>query len=701
MRRVTVGERVRCGNVMTESLNFQTLLAVSDQLCAIVDSDYRYRWVNSAYQCLHAPSLDDLEGLSVRDVLGEAHFEGVARPCLDRCLNGHPQCYETRRQSAYQGERDLEVRYHPLTCPETSQRQVGVLIADITNRRECERNLHKMTSITYLNPSPIAITDLEGRMEYVNPALEEVSGYSRDELIGHTYAVLKSGNTSDSVYRDLWQTIQNGRVWIGEFENQSKDGTLYSEYTLISPLPDDDGRTVNYVTIKQDTTTLRARETELAQSAFQDPLTGLYTRNGFGHALQEWLDREDWRSEAIVVMVDVVGLKDINETYGYEGGDRLLTEFTRRLLKMANEPGLAGRIGGDECALFLAPDPGEAIESKIDGIADTLSRPFELDGVAIDIAIRLGYTRLGDTQRAAHQLLREAERALFRHRAESGLPWVAYSDHLEEQARARIDFTRELRTALRDGQFELHFQPKVDLSTDRLVAAEALLRWNHPQRGLISPGVFIPIAEQSQIIGPIGEWAIRCACEHLRQWQEEGLDVVRVAVNVSLVQFHAGNFPDTVRKILEATGTAPEQLSLEITESVFAQESASLLRQMRELRAMNVRLSLDDFGTGYSSLLYLQQYPFDEIKIDQGFVTHLINDRFSRNIVEAVKMLAQALDAEIIAEGIESTTVRDELLAMGIRFGQGFYYSFPLEAEDFCWLLERGSQLPLTADRID
>ena len=687
-------------NLMADPSSFQTLLEASDSLCAIVDADYRYRWVNAAYHRLHAMSSESLVGLSVREVVGEEHFESVTRLRLDKCLDGQPQCYETKRESGALGERNLEIRYFPLTHSKPGRRQIGIVIADITSRRECERDLQTMMAIAHLNPSSIAVTDLQGRIEYVNPALEQISGYSRDELIGHTPALLKSGNTPDDVYHDLWETIEAGQIWTGELENRRRDGSLYQEYTLIAPLRNDDGKIVNYATIKQDTTALRATESDLERSAFEDPLTVLYTRNGFSRALQEWVDREGWHSEAIVVMVDVIGLRDINDAYGYDGGDRLLIEFSQRLLQIASGPGLAGRIGGDECTLFLAPDPDEPIETRLEAIVEQLSRPFDLDGVAIGIAIRVGYTRLGHGARPADTLLREAERALFQHRADSNLPWVAYTDRLEREARARIDLTRELRTALQHDQLELHFQPKVDLFTGHLVSAEALLRWNHPERGLISPGVFIPIAEQSQLIGPIGEWAIRCACEHLRSWQDAGLDVVRVAVNVSLVQFRPGNFPDTVHKILEETGIAPEQLSLEITESVFAQESAYLLRQMRELQDMNVRLSLDDFGTGYSSLLYLQQYPFDEIKIDQGFVTHLMDDSFSRNIIEAVKMLASALDAEIIAEGIESTTVRDTLLNMGIQLGQGFYYSFPLEAEDFRWLLERGSQLPLNADQI-
>jgi PAS domain S-box-containing protein/diguanylate cyclase (GGDEF)-like protein len=683
------------GTAMADPVWFQTLLEVSDNACAIVDADYRYLWVNAAYQRLHAGTNDSLVGRSVVDVLGENDFLSIYRGALDRCLAGEPQCFEVDRWSPSMGHRSLDVRYYALAAAGTQRRVIGIVIADITERRLSEREARKLWAITHLNPAPIAVTDAGGRIEYVNPAFEQNSGYRRNELLGGTPARIKSGHTADATYRDLWQTIESGGIWTGELENRRKDGSLYREYTLIAPIEDDTETITHYVAIKQDLTALRETERDLARSAFEDPLTGLYTRNGFSQIFQEQLDAGGWDPGAIVMMVDIVSLRDINDAYAYEGGDQLLIIFSQRLMQIAGQAGLAGRIGGDECALLVSGGAAQTIEARLGAIVDQLTQPVDLDGVAIELSIRLGYTRLGQSVRPAETLLREAERALFRHRSDTALQWVAYTHDLARETQARVDLTRELRTAIQADQFELHFQPKVDLATGRLVSAEALLRWNHPERGLISPGVFIPIAEQSQLIGPIGEWALRRACEHLRQWQDEGLDLVRVAVNVSLVQFRPGQFPDTVRRILDESGTHPEQLSLEITESVFAQESATLLRQMQALRAMNVRLSLDDFGTGYSSLLYLQQYPFDEIKIDQGFVTHLMDDSFSRNIIEAVKMLAHALDAEIMAEGIESTEVRDALRAMGVQFGQGYYYSMPLEAEDFRWLLERGSHLPL------
>ncbi|MGS2745038.1 sensor domain-containing protein [Halomonas sp. LS-001] len=584
-----------------------------------------------------------------------------------------------------------------------NQRIIGVRgsLQDVTQRREREQELRKLAHITEQSPVPISVTDTEGHIEYVNPAFEQLSGRSRETLLGNKHSLIQSGHTQDSTYRDLWQTITAGRVWSGEIQNHRQDGSPYWEHEIISPLTDDLGKIAHYVAIKQDITAIKQAERELSRMAFEDPLTKLYSRVGFIQELQRHLDKEIWQSSSMVIMVNIAGQRDINDAYGYDVGDKLLIEFSNRLLKYVNKQGIAGRIGGDEFTLFLTPASNNTLDVNLDQLIDSLTVPFKLKGVSIELSVHLGYTRLDAPQRTAQDLLREAELALSHHRKTLTVPWVAYDYHLKEATQLRIQLTRELRQALEEDQFELHFQPKVELSTGRLVACEALIRWNHPERGMIPPGMFIPVAEQSQLIAPIGDWVLRRACQHLREWRDNGLAPVCVAVNVSVIQFQMGDFASRVQTVLKHSGVSPGELSLEITESVFSDASDALLMQMSALRDMGVRLSLDDFGTGYSSLLYLQQYPIDEIKIDQGFVSRLLDDAFSHQLVETVITLAQLLNADVIAEGIESAAVSNELVAMGCCFGQGYFYSMPLEAEDFRWLLEQRSRLPLNADAID
>jgi len=583
------------------------------------------------------------------------------------------------------------------------QRIIGIRgsLQDVTQRREREQELRKLAHITEQSPVPISVADIEGRIEYVNPAFEKLSGRSRETLLGNKHSLIQSGHTSGETYRDLWQTISAGRTWSGEMQNRRQDGSPYWEHEIISPLTDDLGQVTHYVAIKQDITAIKKAERELSRMAFEDPLTRLYSRIGFTQALQRQLDNIDWPSSSLVVMVDIVGQRDINDAYGYDVGDALLIQFGDRLRECIGTQGLAGRIGGDEFTLFLPCVSNKTLEAHLDQLLNVLTMPFKLKGNAVELSVRLGYTRLDEPQRAANDLLREAELALSQHRKTFNTPWIAYDHRLKEATQLRIQLTRELRQALDKDQFELHFQPKVDLATGELMACEALIRWNHPERGMIPPGVFIPIAEQSQLIAPIGDWVLRRACQHLREWRDADLAPVRVAVNVSVIQFQMGHFASRVQAVLEQSDVSPGELSLEITESVFSEASDTLLKQMSALRDRGVRLSLDDFGTGYSSLLYLQQYPIDEIKIDQGFVFRLLDDAFSHQLVETVITLAQLLGADVIAEGIESAAVSDELIAMGCCFGQGYFYSMPLEAEDFRWLLEQRSRLPLTAGGVD
>jgi len=451
----------------------------------------------------------------------------------------------------------------------------------------------------------------------------------------------------------------------------------------------DAGTEYGAVVMHVDITERKLAEQELDRLAYEDALTRLPSRNGFVRALRARLDGQGWAPQGMVAVLDLQRLFEVNDTYGYEAGDRLLAAVAGRLAALGEHGVLAGRTGGDEFVLFLPAGEHRAAASG------AFATPFDLGRLALECSARFGYTVLGESVRGVEDLLREAEIALQHGEAANGDGlWQRYSADLDDAVHERMQMTLELRQALEEQQFQLHYQPKVELATGRLVAAEALLRWQHPERGLQPPGLFIPVAEQSQLIGPIGVWALNEACRHLAAWQRAGLSIVRVAVNVSLDQFILGDFTQTVREALARHGVPPEALTLEITESVFERESDTLHRQLMALHTLGVQLSLDDFGTGYSSLLYLQRYPFDEIKIDQGFVRRIRDDAYSRKIVETVIGLAGALEATVVAEGIEEPAIGALLLQMGCRIGQGYYYSVPLAAEDFRWLLDMNVPLP-------
>jgi len=459
------------------------------------------------------------------------------------------------------------------------------------------------------------------------------------------------------------------------------------------------GRPAGAVVMHVDVTERRRAEEELRWLAFHDRLTGLLSRTGFVEALRERLEGAQRRA-GHVAAVDIIGMRDINEGIGQEGGDRVLCLVGERLRDALGEEGLVARIGGAEFALFDPSGASAGADATASRIAGEFARPFRLGDHTLQLEVTIGVAALGDEAPGPADLLRRAEIARFSARDGGRGRRREFDPRMEREIHERLRLTAALREAIRNAEFELHYQPKVELATGRLLSAEALLRWRHPRFGLQLPGRFIPVAERSQLIVPIGEWALHEACRRLGEWRAAGLPVVRIAVNVSLVQFLATDLAVTVEGVLERSGIEPEGLSVEITESVFDQGSDRLADQLRRLHALGIRLGMDDFGTGYSSLAYLQRYPFDEIKLDRSFVQRMTDDRYSRAIAEMVLRIGAVLGIEVVAEGVETAEQRDALVRAGCTIGQGFHFSMPLAEEDFRWLLETGDALPLPARDI-
>lgn len=539
--------------------------------------------------------------------------------------------------------------------------------------------------------------DRDWHFAYLNEEAARLLQQPRDRLIGRNFwSCLPEtvGTQIEHAYRQAM--LSQETVTFEEYYRP------FSTWFEIRAFPSPDGLAVYFQDVSERRRMVRrlqSQKAELSRLVNRDRLTQLLTRDGFTKALADRLAAGDCPPGSVVAMFDIKDLRDVNDSHGFDAGDRLLIEIARWLEQKAGTQGLVGRIAGDEFSVFLPGQPGQEPQELVESLRGIHQHPFLAPELGIEVAIDLGYTLLSDLEHSAEERLQQAELALFQHRQHGTPTPIAYNQDLEAQVHERIALSQDLRAAVANHQLELHFQPKVDLSTGALVACEALLRWNHPTRGLLPPGVFIPVAEQSQQINAIGAWALEEACRYLRDWQEAGLPVVATAVNVSLIQFRSADFVQAVHDTLDAYGIAPGALTLEITETIFEQASQGLLDQLNALRASGVRLSLDDFGTGYSSLAYLQHYPFDEIKVDRSFVARVLDDRYSRTVLSAVKGIAEALGAELIAEGIETEAVRKALLALGYERGQGYLFSVPLETEDFRWLLEQGSRLPLSAER--
>ena len=697
---------------------YRQLVESSNDMCAILDADFRYLLVNRAYAERTDLSVEEIIGRRIDQVLNAETIAAV-QPRLEACLAGEAQQFELELFHANRGRPTLFMRYMPLHTAESGRPLIVMTIADITelhlartellHANEWLQNLlESRQGMINALPAHVALVDADGYVMDVNDRWRDfamINGMrDRDYGVGSNYLeVCRSAGSDDcgdgTLVADGLQAVLSG----------DRD-TFSLEYACHSPtqrrwfrmtvnrvsVPETGMDSAGAVVMHVDITERKLAEIELNRLAYEDLVTGLLTRNGFMQEMAERITAWDWNERDALAILDLEGHRNVNDAYGYDVGDQVLAEVGVRLRHFVGEDGLIGRIGGDEFVVFLAVTEEQmSIESRVAALARIFDKPLQIGERRIGVSIQIGFTELGSERRQTQQLLQEAELALFEARTSGDRQMRAYTPAMQRQVRERIAMTKELRQALVNGELELYYQPKVRLATGELLACEALMRWNHPVRGLQSPGVFIPVAESSQLIGPIGDWVLFEACRQLREWQDAGLDIVRVSINVSVVQFRLGHFSDKVRDALTTYGVAPSALTLEITESVFEQESTFLRQQMQELQELGVKLSLDDFGTGFSSLLYLSQYPFDEIKVDREFVRHMLDDDYSRKIVRTVFDIAASLGTEAVAEGIETEAVRDALIALGGEVGQGYLFSVPLSAEDFHWLLERRRPLPL------
>ncbi|MEQ6918186.1 bifunctional diguanylate cyclase/phosphodiesterase [Halomonas aquatica] len=636
----------------------------------------------------------------------------LIRECFSACVeSGTP--YDVELQIVTAQGRHVWVRTTGVPVRDDQGRIVRVegAFQDISRYHDMTQHLEDALRLRHalLNslPAHIALIDADGNVADINERWRqfgEKNGF-RDHSIGLGTNYLDVCRSAEGIDSEGAQEVEEGLRSL----LQGDQDRLLLDYPCHSPTQQrwfrlmasrvESGamadRRLGAVVMHVDITEHKQALQRLEKLAFEDPLTGLWNRRGFTMAIDSYLHEQGWQEQALVVVLDIKALSNINDAHGYEVGDRLLAQVGHRFAQVVGHDRL-GCTNGDSFLIFLAGEGSDSPEQHYHWLASLLDAPFLLNEIAIDVSARFGVTLLGEVPRDVEKLIHEAEAALFEVRDRGIRDWGLYTPELDHVIHERISLASDMVRALEEGQFELHFQPKVDLKTGKVIACESLLRWLHPERGMLSPGVFIPVAEQSQLIGPIGKWVLFEACRHLRAWQDANLEVVQVAVNVSVVQFELGGLLEQVREAITLYDIDPQSLIIEITESVYARQSKALLQQIHDLHEFGVRLSLDDFGTGYSSLLYLQNYPFDEIKIDMGFVRRIVEDDYSRRIVSTILGISQVMGADSVAEGIERPEVRDVLIDMGCGIGQGYYFSMPLAAEDFQWLLEKHATLPLS-----
>jgi len=548
----------------------------------------------------------------------------------------------------------------------------------------------KLEALLRTTPLPTIEWDLDRRVASWNPAAEHVFGFSRREALGRRpdEDLIVPADRRCQALANWRQVVEEGRSLETVAENLTRAGERIRCAWYLTPLFDEAGRVAGVLSQAQDVTVLKSCQRQLHSLAFFDPLTGLPNRALFCDRIDQAIGRSTEGDEITgLMMVGLDRLKAVNDALGHGAGDEVLREAAARLLRTVRGYDTVARFGGDEFAIaFPGIREGAALGRIARKVLDAFAEPILVDGNLLFVSVSVGIALHPQDSQDVKALLRFAAAALVHAKAQGRNNFQFYSAELTARAVERLDLEAGLRVALERGELDIHYQPQVDLSSGRLVGAEALLRWRHPNRGMVPPDRFIGIAEETGLIVGIGEWVLRNACAAARDWHAAGQEIT-VAVNLSARQFQGGGLAATVAGILRETGCRPEWLELEITESLLLEDGKHVRQTLEQLTGMGIAIAIDDFGTGYSALAYINRLPVAVLKIDRSFVSDVIDNQGSAELARAIASMARTLRLRVVAEGVENEAQESFLRACGCQVGQGYLYGKPMPRQELEILL--------------
>ncbi len=584
---------------------------------------------------------------------------------------------------------EQELRQHRLDRERFEQRTAALrssntqLEQEIGERLRVEEQL-KLADLVYrTSHDGVFVTDASGTILSVNPAFTTITGFECAEALGQNPRILKSHHQDPAFYETMWaELLEHGR-FEGELWNRRKNGEAYLQRSTITVFRDEDGNPLNFVAVFADITDLHDKEAQIHHQYYHDALTDLPNRVLFQDRVKQALRRRTRTGDPVsLLLLDLDRFKLINETLGHEIGDGLLQAVAARLKPLLHQDDTISRLGGDEFVILLSGSRGLGeVEMAAQRILTAFARPFEVGGHQLSVTTSIGIAVAPNDGDSVGNLLKNSEAAMYRAKEAGRNGFQFYTADMNAKALDRLRLEVALRGAVERAEFEVFYQPRVHLRDRHVIGMEALVRWRHPEQGLLAPANYIPLAEETGLIIEIGRWVLAEACRQTRGWRDAGHDLC-VSVNLSARQF-ATDVVGTVDTILRETGLPADRLELELTETVVMQDAAQTVAKLNALKARGVSLAVDDFGTGYSSLTYLKRFPIDVLKIDRSFVGDIPNDSDDVAIAETIIALGQSLGLEVVAEGIESAEQAEFMEWRGCDAGQGFYFSKPLPAQAF------------------
>lgn len=542
----------------------------------------------------------------------------------------------------------------------------------------------------------VLVSNASGQIVHVNRAFIEITGYQPEEVLGFNPSKFKSGRHGPEFYQQMYRSILSAGQWSGEIWNRRKSGEIYPQWQTIRGIKDESGEFRHFVAVFSDLTAIKRSEQELTQLAHYDALTQLPNRLLFtDRTAQALASARSGKGGCALLLIDLDHFNNINDSLGHTVGDEVLKAVANRLKSLFDSETTLARLGGDEFAVLV--NNCQQVEQAValaQQVIEAFKKPFLLAEQQLFITASIGISLFPGDALTAGQLLRHADSALFKAKRDGREGYALYTEELTAHARQRVELASELRRAIDHQELRLFYQPIHDLVTRRIKGVEALVRWQHPQRGMVSPGEFIPVAEQSGLIAEIDAWVLKTACRQMQAWLASGVHLDFVAVNVSSRLFCHGGLDRQVARTLNETGLDPACLEIEITESAVMEDPEQAIEQMHRLRELGLSLAIDDFGTGYSSLLRLKRMPVQKLKIDQGFVAGLPGDDDDISIVRVIIALAQSMGMRVLAEGVEEADQAAFLLENGCELAQGYWFARPMPPEQIDWSGAPDFQIP-------
>lgn len=664
-----------------------TLNAIFDNITdAIIFADLDRKVVNTNQSTKHifGYDTDEVRGASTSvfyadmedfEYQGETRFLPDAEPTNDLYeLN-----YKRKNGEIFVGETQGSV------VKNAAGKTIGIIgvVRDISERIDAEKNLRRAASVFSNASEGIMITSPDGTILDVNDAFSDLSGYSRSESLGNNPRMLQSGLQSKAFYEAMWDQLLNRGHWEGEICNRHKDGHTCIQQLSINAVADELGLTQCYIGLFYDITLQKEHESQLNHIAHYDALTNLPNRLLLADRLQQGMLHADRKKDFLaVVYIDLDGFKEINDSYGHEVGDRLLVEVSSRMTRVLRERDTVARLGGDEfVAVFTELPDTESCLPLIKRVLEAVASGIELDDSWLHVTASMGIAFYPAEEASPDTLIRQADQAMYQAKLQGKNCYHVFDPVHDLMLKDHHEKVERLQRALADEEFVLHYQPKVNIRTGDLIGVEALIRWQHPEKGLLPPGTFLPDIENHVLNIELGSWVINSALSQLSEWRDNGLDI-SVSVNISALQLQEEHFAERLQQALESYPTiSPEYVELEILESSALQDLKQVSKTMMVCSKMGVKFSLDDFGTGYSSLTYLKSLPVKVLKIDQSFVRSMLTSEGDMAIIRGVLGLAEAYHHEVVAEGVETPEQGRALLQLGCDVAQGYGIAKPMPAE--------------------